>query len=181
VKDPLAVGANWKFNDSWASNATALVATTGIVLGLSGFLDDVLHGVVITRLVGLDALFLAAIAAAPLVFAAFSTERAGAPIGTVFGFLAASWMTLSAAFGELAVLGLMVYLARADASHSAWFLVVLLVAAVVVLSVYGFRTVAATVVHKRSEIGHGSAKARLDPATAQAKAESGEAVRVALL
>jgi hypothetical protein len=169
--DSLGVAADWKF-DSWASNLTALGAVAGTVLGLSGFLDDVLHGVVVTRFVGLDALFLALVAAAPLVFAAGAKRRAKRRVGTIAGFLLASWLTLTAAFGELIVLGLMLYMARGDAGT--WFIASLLMVAALVLVVYGWRSIGDTVTHRRSHTRRGSrtkpltrSQARADPSQAR--------------
>jgi hypothetical protein len=112
LRSTLGVATDWKFNESWASTVTALGAVTGTVLGLTGFLDEVLHDVVVTRFIGLNALFLALVAAAPLTFSAFAKKQGDKRVGTVGGFLLASWVTLTAACGELIVLAIMLYMAR---------------------------------------------------------------------
>jgi hypothetical protein len=164
--DVLGVAADWKFADSWASNITALAAVTGTVLGLSGFLDDVLHDVVVTRFVGLDALFLALVAGAPLLFAACAKRQGDDRLGTVGGFLLASWLTLTAAFGELVVLGLMLYMARGGAGI--WLIAALLVAAAIVLVVYAWRSIGDTITHKRSHTRRGSRTKALTMSEARA-------------
>jgi hypothetical protein len=174
--DVLGVAADWKFADSWASNITALAAVTGSVLGLSGFLDDVLHDVVVTRFIGLDALFLALVAGAPLLFSAFAKRRGDDRLGTVGGFLLASWLTLTAAFGELAVLGLMLYMARGGAGT--WLVAALLAAAAIVLVVYAWRSIGDTITHKRSHARRGSRTKSLTRSQARANPR---AARVPLL
>ncbi len=156
---PLAVTADWRFNESWASNTTALAAVTGTVLGLSGFLNDALRGVVVTRFIGLNALLLALLAAAPLVFSAFAKKVGERRVGTVGGFLLASWITLSATFGELIVLALMLYMARGGIG--AWLLGGLLSAAAAILVVYAWRSIGDTITNDRSHTGSGSTARRM--------------------
>ena len=158
---------DWKFNESWASSFTSLAAVTGTVLGLSGFLNDVLRGVVVTRFVGLNALFLASIAAAPLVFSAFARKENETRVGTVGGFLAAGWLTLTAAFGELVVLGVMLYMARGE--NGTWLIAGMLVAAGIILTLYAWRSIGDTVTFQRSHTGSGAGVTRMLKSEAESK------------
>jgi hypothetical protein len=139
---PLHLDAKWSFSESWASSLTAFAALSGTVLAASGLLEDVVHGVVVTRLAGMTLLYGAAVLAAPIVFLAFAKKpklgSVDAPPGTVGGFLLAGGLTLAAALGQLSLIGILVYLARDDAG--ATFLGALLVLAAATLVCYVART-----------------------------------------
>lgn len=142
LKNPLVVGSKWSFKDSWLANVTAVTGVLATVLGATSLLNDVLHGVAVTRLVGLNLLFGALVLAAPLVFATSAARPVGpdeTAAGTVGGFLGATTLTLTAAFGQLTVLGLM--LVMAGGGWGALPLWVLLGAATVLVGYYAWRSV----------------------------------------
>jgi hypothetical protein len=144
----------WTADGSWASTLTGVTALTGTALGLSGFADDALRGISLSPFIGVDAILLAVLPFAALVFGLFvrkSTAPDNEPAGTVLGFVVASWLTLTAAFAELFVLSLVLRVAHVG--HGGGFLAGLLIAAAVLLAFYGGRSIYLIVLTSKKPTG----------------------------
>lgn len=115
--DPVLVDANWSFSTSWATNITGITAALGAVLAATQFVGDVLPGVSLTWFVGMNVFYGVAAAAAAAVFRMGPAPKAasgtGSPAGSVGGLLAAAWLVLGAALGQVGVLVVMAELADA--------------------------------------------------------------------
>jgi hypothetical protein len=114
-KNPIHVDSSWDLADSWLTNASFFGnAASGILVAVGGLPNVVPpsdQAIVITMIV----LFSAAALGAPIVFAALSAPppRDTAPTpavkGTNGGLFAAAGATLFAAFGGLAMTGLVAW------------------------------------------------------------------------
>jgi hypothetical protein len=99
----------WNYSESWASTFTlgagvvgTLLSSSGIVPASTSLLPNAAYG-------ALHLLFLLVAGAAPLVYVASQkADASGVPHGVVRWFLIAAAVTLWAAWGQLATLGLLI-------------------------------------------------------------------------
>jgi len=156
VADPLgAVG--WSFSESWASTITGVGAVLGLVVS-SQMLDP--EKPETAALASLDLLFGTLVLVAPLLFMTFSKPKldtpnqADAPLyrGFVFGFLAASSITLWAVTGQLVALAMLVRELQSDVLlQRIWIAVT--ISALVLVWVYAWRTMRAVMLYKAKASG----------------------------
>ncbi|MFL6164255.1 MAG: hypothetical protein ACJ74U_18795 [Jatrophihabitantaceae bacterium] len=125
-----ASSSKWSFQDSGAQNITGMGALLGTVLGASGFVSSELAGLDTAKFVGLSLVAGALVVAAPLALLGTPTRRS---------FLAASAITLWAAFLELATLAQVLRYAHAGLGEGV-FLGALIGFGAVMVFVYGVLT-----------------------------------------
>src|SRR5260370_11684801 len=114
--DKVAIGPSWTLQGSWLTNLGALGALLSGVLGASNYLSDFVPGLSTTPFVGLNLVFGATVVAAPVVYYAFSQQRADpahpgqtVTIGNGKGVTPLMVITLFGIYGELATLAWLVY------------------------------------------------------------------------
>jgi hypothetical protein len=99
----------WNYSESWASTFTLGAGVVGTLLSSSGVVPDSTSYLPNAAYGALHVLFLLIAGAAPLVYVAWqSADASGVPHGVVHWFLVATAVTLWAAWGQLATLGLLI-------------------------------------------------------------------------
>jgi hypothetical protein len=151
VGTKLPAGATFSAKDSWATDLTALIAAIGVVAAAVSdkFPDTVDKRSVLAFSVGIGMLALVA-TFAPIAYAAFAgttdaeangpspaTERN--PSGNAFGLLTASFLTLTASFGSLVGILVIVTGARIGVGTKTWIWIACLVG-IGLVAVYAGRT-----------------------------------------
>jgi hypothetical protein len=140
ISKEVATGPSWSLKDSWLTNITALGPILGTVLAAGGFLEEVLPGLNIERLVGLNIAFGGMVLSAPIIYSTASKWVPGTnkidskdvptlvAKGRVCGVIFAATATLWGVFGQI---GTMIALtAASDADKEAkWVVWALLIAA----------------------------------------------------
>lgn len=159
IEDKVVTEATWKWNDSWATNISAIGAIITLVLASSGFLQEVFPDLAVGRFTGLALLFGGAVIGAPAVYLGFgraletpavaanpaavppiaASSATVTPVGTVGSLIAATVVTLWGVFGQLALMGVLVDLANASRLEKT-FLGLLLVVSAGLVGVYAIRT-----------------------------------------
>jgi hypothetical protein len=91
-------GASWSFTGSWATSLTGVGAILGLILSASGLLSDVLPGLAVGLIAGVNIAYLLLVGLAALVFKASHDVDARPTYGA---FLLAGFVTLWAVVGEL--------------------------------------------------------------------------------
>jgi hypothetical protein len=100
---PLLVEADWKFNESWASNLAAAGALVAAVVAGIGQVTELLPQFPVAQLVAVNIFFGFVALLAPMAFQIFRVDGKG----TVLGLLAGATFTAWAAFGQIASLSLL--------------------------------------------------------------------------
>jgi hypothetical protein len=147
-----AIGdTSWDFSKSWASNITVVGAILGTVLSAKVLPTPTTVVDSPNGYTALSLLFGALVVVAPLLF---TTLRSGKPdpkgpvyTGYGWGFLLASCVTLWAVIGELATVGLVLYEAQHGNTLARGAVIPVwgvLGSAIVLVSVYGLKTVRLT-------------------------------------
>jgi hypothetical protein len=182
LNKPLAKSANWKFQDSWATNISTIGAGLGTLLSTSGLLSSLLPGVSTTPFLVMNVIFLAMIGAAPVIFNALTVDDTNQPtdttVGTNGGFLLGGLFTIAAALGELAAIGLLFTMGGLTAAFWVAFSFSLLGALIV--CGYAYRTLLSGVEHGRAYREVDGAEVKVAPATAAADQTEKAGLRVAL-
>jgi MFS family permease len=114
ARQPVYTEQTWSFSGSWATTVTALGAVLATVLAASGFLEDVVPGVDVTRFIALNIVFGGAVIIAPVFYLATSRARLCddntrlSVNGTLGGLSGAVLLTVIGVYGQLGTLGLLV-------------------------------------------------------------------------
>ncbi len=151
VGTKLPAGATFSTKDSWATDLTALIAAIGVVAAAVSdkFPDTVDQQSVLAFSVGIGMLALVA-TFAPIAYAAFAgtTDAAGNeprpasernPSGNAVGLLIAAFLTLTASFGSLVGILVIVTGARVGQGTKTWIWIACLVG-IGLVAVYAGRT-----------------------------------------
>lgn len=145
----------WSTQDSWATNiagAGAILTAIAAAAGSSNFLQDIAPSFSIDNLTALVILLGGAAALSPLAYSALAPGQsgAGAMAGTVLGLALASFLTLFAVFGQLAIIAVIIYLSTTSGGVSNIFEAALAVATAIP-ALYGVRSIYALCVTNRTE------------------------------
>jgi hypothetical protein len=143
LKSPTSAGAAWSFQGSWVTNLSVIGGVLTSVAAASGLLNDVLPGIDLAHVIGLNIAFGGMLVASPAIWIALSqwtldANQALASLGTRLGLFVASLVTLWGVIGGVITMAVLTLYSVATVPDKVGVLVLLL-GLLVIVGVYATR------------------------------------------
>lgn len=143
LKSPTSAGAAWSFQGSWVTNLSVIGGVLTSVAAASGLLNDVLPGIDLAHVIGLNIAFAGMLVASPAIWIALSqwtldANQALASLGTRLGLFVASLVTLWGVIGGVITMAILSLYSVATVPDKVGVLI-LLFGLLVIVGVYATR------------------------------------------